>query len=147
MSVTHPLNKGDEVWNYVIEGWNNKLLAQPHLKHGVVTGGGDIRVHVTWDGERVHDVYSRWHLQNAVYATKREALEATRRRLEVIRSEAAARADVATTAIGVVLEALEAADLLPCGCPVDLPEVHQEGCMSAEAIAERQLERSLDEQQ
>lgn len=145
MSVRR-LEKGDEVWEVQVERWND-LLASPRVMHGRVTGGREIRVIITWDG---HDPerYSRHQIERDVYATKREALQAGKRRLEVIRQRASERVNAATDALAVILELLEeVADLLPCGCPRDLPEVHQEGCIyTPAALAERQLERSLDEQ-
>lgn len=139
------LEKGDEVWEALVERWND-IRPEPHVKHGLVTGGGPQRVIVAWDGSPPQR-YSRWHFERGVYATKMEALLAGKRRLEEIRQRASERMNAATDALAVILELLEVADLLPCGCPRDLPEVHQEGCIyTPAALAERQLERSLDEQ-
>lgn len=103
---TLALAKGDEVWHVSTQHWAGAVELE--VKHGVITGGGDYQVLVTWDGHKRPERFSRYQVQKWWSDTKLEALQRARRGLAEKHIRAIREADATTQAIIEVQALLDA---------------------------------------
>lgn len=95
------LKKGDEVWRAEISSYA-KLYDTPRVGHGVVVGGGPVRLIVQWDHWPRPQGYARGAFERDACKSERDAWLAAKYQLTVILTDAEKRARVARDALFTV---------------------------------------------